>query len=355
MKVWNALFNIFAIVIIAIMMITINRMDEANRKQFEEVRLSYAVDYAVEAAFRAAIDTDSIGTDYANGGMEEVKVNPSMVLPAFYNVLCMSYDISMTDENIAQIQNSIATGVLAAVDGYYVLEEVEVDKDPTDINIGGEYDLKWGVKRPYIVYTDNGNRLFAVNLVNDKWSEYVLPTQQHTNEAILTGSKYDETADAGRGYGVSLTREKADQAISKLITEDINYAINARNINHTENVIRSFYVPSSTSMTAVNDIKSPSLIMIFQDSTFLNGYDLDAISIGGARVRVKAQVLGFTVNGDPTGQKYYCYAGQQMGGTFKSGEPKPGISIVERLSSIHQATKKGYLPHFMFLLEPYGD
>ena len=195
--------------------------------------------------------------------------------------------------------------------------------------------------------------MFAVNLVNDKWSEYVLPSRQHTNEAILTGTDYEETAYEGNS--VALTREKADQAISKLITEDINYAINARNINHTEEVIRSFYMPSSDSMTAVNQIKSPSLIMIFQDSTFLNGYNLDAVSIGGARVRVKAQVLGFTVAGDPTGQKYYCYAGQQMGGTFKSGEPKPEINIVERLSSIHQATRKGYLPHLMFLLEPYGD
>ena len=68
MKVWSAIFNLIAVVIIAIMLLVINNIDEVNHRQFEEIRLSYAIDYAVEAAFRAAVDTDSIGTDYSNGG-----------------------------------------------------------------------------------------------------------------------------------------------------------------------------------------------------------------------------------------------------------------------------------------------
>ena len=350
MKVWSAIFNLIAVVIIAIMLLVINNIDEVNRRQFEEIRLSYAIDYAVEAAFRAAVDTDSIGTDYSNGGLEEVKVNPTMILSTFYNVLAKSYDITLNDDMLAKMEQSIATGVLCAVDGYYVLETVEKDSNPYDYNIGGEYGLIWGVKRPYIVYADNGNRLFTTNIVNQKWAEYIPPARQEENAAIITGKDYTDAR-----LGGVLTEERVKQSISKLITEDINFSINERNIALTETKINSFYIPSSSSLTAVNNIKSPTLIIIFQDSTFLNGYDMDVVSIGGARVRVRAQVLGFTIVGDPSGEKYYCYAGQQLGEYFKTGERKPEINIVERLSNMHQAAKKGYSPHLMFLQEPYGN
>ena len=32
--------------------------------------------------------------------------------------------------------------------------------------------LKWGYKRPYLVYSQNNSRLFAANLVNEKTLEY---------------------------------------------------------------------------------------------------------------------------------------------------------------------------------------
>lgn len=351
MKVWNAIFNLIAVVIIAMMIMVINNIDTLNRRQFEEVRLSYAVDYAVEAAFRAAIDTDSIGTDYSNGGMEEVKVNPTMILPTFYNILGLSYDIALNEDTIAKMEQSIATGVLCAIDGYYVLENVEKDNNPYDFNIGGEYGLVWGVKRPYIVYSDNGERIFSANIVNQKWAEFVPIYRQDENAAIITGKDYTDA----RLNGV-LTDEKVKSAIGNLITEDINYAINRRNITLTWDKIGSFYMPSSESFTAINNIKSPTLIIIFQDSTFLNGFNMDTVSIGGARVRVRSQVIGFQIVGDPTGEKYYCYAGQQLGEYFKSGERKPEIKIISpAISNIHLAAEQGYSPHLLFLQEPYGE
>ena len=177
MKVWSAIFNLIAVLVIALMILAIQKMDAVNDRQFEQLRLSYAIDYATEAAFRATISTDSIGTDYANEGLKEVELNPAMAMPTFYNVLALSYDMSLSDDVKARIEESVATGFICAVNGYYVLEPIEIDRDPYDHEIGGEYTLSFGVKRPYIVYAyDPGysqNRLFAVNLVNDKNVEYI--------------------------------------------------------------------------------------------------------------------------------------------------------------------------------------
>lgn len=353
MKVWNAIFNLIAVMIIAFMILAIQKMDAVNDREFEQVRLSYAIDYATEAAFRATISTDSIGTDYANDGLKEVELNPAMAMPTFYNVLALSYDMTLGDDVKAKIESSVATGFICAINGYYILEPIEIDRDPYDHEIGGEYKLSFGVKRPYIVYANDPglgrDRLFTINLVNDKNVEYI--PEKHTNpdeankEPLFERNDYDDTP---------LTKELVKQSISKWLTEDINIAINNRNITNIEGykVNKTFYVPAADSMTAVNDIVSPCLAIIFQDSSFLNGYNMDAISIGGARVQPRSNVLGFKLPGDNT--TYYCFAGQQLGDKFVTGQPKPAINIVKRYNTIHEAVLDGCHPHFMYLQEPYG-
>lgn len=337
MKVWSAIFNMIAIVIIAIMLIVFYNIEETNVRQFEEARLAQAIDYSVEGAFRAAVATDSIGTDYTNGGLEEVQLNPSQIMDTFYNLVCLNYNMVSSVENKGKIENSVATAVLCGIDGYYVLESVEVDSNPLDVVIGGEYKLKWGYKRPYLVYSQNNSRLFAANLVNEKTLEYQVGQSYISRQSFNS----DKGEDAGLPP-TGLSRAIVDNAISKLITEDINYAIHTRNINSTENKMRSFYLPSGDTMTAINQIKSPSLILIFQDSTFLNGYDINICSVGGARVKVRSSVIGFQIAGDST--KYYCYAGQQLDET--------GVTVLDRFDTLHDAAMAGYHPHIDWLRKP---
>lgn len=350
MKVWSSIFNLIAVLIIAVMLMVVNKIEDTNARQFEEIRLSYAVDYAVEAAFRSSIATDTIGTDYVQGGLEEVKLNPTLVLDTFYNLMCLSYDLSTSEENFAKLEQSIATSVLCAIDGYYVLENMEVDKNPYDVVVGGEYALQWGIKRPYLVYSEDGNRLFAVNLVNEKSIEYIKEVDQKPlkpTDAVGAPLLYRYTyasntgEDVGKGE-TGLTKDSVKQSISKLLTEDINFAIHSRNINTTGTQISSFYMPASSSLTAINNIKSPTLIVIFEDSSFLNGYKMDVVSVGGTRVKVKSNVIGFRETGSD--DLYYCYAGQQLG--------EKGITIVKRFNSLHDAAMEGYKPHFVFLNKP---
>ena len=350
MKVWSSIFNLIAVLIIAIMLIVVNKISDTNARQFEEIRLSYAVDYAVEAAFRSAIATDTIGTDYVEGGLEEVKLNPTLILDTFDNILCLSYDLAPSEENFKKIEQSIATSVLCAIDGYYVLETTEVDSNPYDAVIGGEFELQWGVKRPYIAYSENGERLFAVNLVNEKSIEYIKAAEQlpatpddSVGEPLIYRKTYaSNTGDDVGKSPTGLTKESVKQAISKLITEDINFAIHSRNIANMNKQMKSFYMPASSSLTAINELKSPTLIVFFQDSSFLNGYNMDVTSVGGTRVKVKSNVIGFKQVGSD--DYYYCYAGQQLG--------EPGVTVVKRFNSLHDAAMAGYKPHFVFLNKP---
>ena len=373
MKVWNALFNFIGVLIVAFMIMVINNLEEVNQMNFEEVRLAQAVDYANEGAFRIVVESDSIGTDYTDGGLEEIKINPSGVVDAFSNIMCLSYDMSLSEENIDKISQSLVTGVMCAVDGYYILEEFEIDNDPTDSVIGGEFELRWGVKRPYIVYSEGFNdgeqRMFAVNLVNEKSIEYLPESEQARyaepftlGEALVYRMTYaadeGEDLDENKGpvgfYDNTLPSLEADKQawaysrseIGKLLTNDIAIAVNARNIRSRGNEVKQFYMPSTESFTGISHIKSPTLILIFQDSKFLNGYSLDAVSIGGHRVKVASKVIGFT---GKDGVKYYCFAGQQLG-----EESKYQAGTETLFKNIHEAAKAGYRPQMAFLKKPYG-
>lgn len=378
MKVWNALFNIIGVLIVAFMILVINNLEDVNKRNFEELRLAQAIDYANEGAFRTVVESDSIGTDYTDGGLEEIKINPSGVVDAFANIMCLSYDIAPSEENIDYVKQSIVTGVMCAVDGYYILEEFEIDNDPMDSVIGGEFELKWGIKRPYIVYaTDNSGeeRMYAVNLVNEKSIEYLPKSEQSDysepftlGEALVyrmtyaanTGEDADFMEGRGKGavafYDETLGKTEAQKQawaysrseIGKLLTKDIAIAVNARNIRSRGTTVKQFYMPSVYSFTGISHIKSPTLILIFQDSTFLNGYDLDAVSVGGHRVKVASKVIGFEI----AGEKYYCFAGQQL---KKDGVTKEdGVGDERLFKNTHEAAKAGYKPHMAFLKKSYG-
>lgn len=351
MKVWSAIFNLIAVVIIAIMLIVINNIENTNRRQFEELRLAQAVDYAVEAAFRSAVSADSVGTDYANNELNNIHLNHSKVLETFSNVLCLSYDMSSSEENLKKIEDCIPTAALCAIDGYYILEEVEKDDDTESPEgkkvVGEDYGLLWGPKRPYLLTCDN--IVFAVNLVTEDLTGVWKTVDGGGGIMALDSFANPEDVNTQLGTldGIAIPtdeefRRLKRQAISQCITEDMNYAIHTRNVQRTKNKLNAFYMPSSSgAQTTINSIESPSLLLLFQDSTFLNGYDIDVVSVSGYRVKMRSFIIGFTQNG----VKYYCYAGQQKD---KNGN-YVNVNVDRKFDSFQEAAEAGYNPHYQFL------
>ena len=356
MKVWSAIFNLIAVVIIAIMLIVINNIENTNRRQFEELRLAQAVDYAVEAAFRSAVSADSVGTDYANNGLNNIHLNHSKVLEIFSNMLCLSYDMSSSEENLKNIEDCIPTAALCAIDGYYILEEVEKDDDTETVEgkkvVGEDYGLLWGPKRPYLltldISDDDDKAVLSLSLINDGFTAVYRNSSVAPN--IMELDSYPNPDEANKVLGTMGITVPTDeefkrlkrQAISQCLTEDMNYAIHTRNIQRTKNKLNAFYMPSSsTAQTTINSIESPSLILMFQDSSFLNGYDIDVVSVSGYRVKMKSFIIGFTQNG----VKYYCYAGQQKD---KNGN-YVNVNVDRKFDSFQEAASAGYNPHYQFL------
>ncbi len=342
MKVWSAIFNLFAVVLIAFLLILFYRTDAVNTRQFEELRLRYAMDYATEAAFRATIGVDDIGIDYTD--IDNVQINPSLALETFKAVISLNYDMSLSEENMMHIENFIPTGVLFTRDGYYILELSETDSTPKSVSLGGdgvtggEWSLKWSVKYPYKM--EKGNYLYAVSLnpvQDEEWTRVEKGTGQ-----ILDGKAF---TDPIYGY-TGLNAKEIKTEISKIVMEDINYAINNRNYYNTTNAkMGTFYLPvASQAKTSINNVRRPTLMMFMQGVDFAGEQPIDGASVGGVMTVRKKVVIGFRDNN--TGLEYYCYEKQLS----KLQDEYPGkYTPIKFFDTMEEAAREGYEPHVLAL------
>lgn len=318
MKVWSAIFNFIAVILIAFMLIIFYRFDVVHTKQFEEQRLRHAMDYATEAAFRQTLGIDDLGMDYTD--LENIKINPSLALDTFKNIICLNYDMAPSKENFAHIESFIPTGVLFTNDGYYILEEVEKSEN--------EYGLHWSMKRPYLLEQVSEGKLYlyALNIYSQAWSRVDF------DGGVEDGLSYENTG---------LTRSKVELGISDIINQDINYMIYTRNIvDRPGEKMPMFYLPSNTKSIIMNTINKPALLIMMQNVDFACEYLIDAASVGGSSVDRKKVVVGFIENGI----RYYCYEKQLPESLF-------GASI-EFFDTQALAVEAGYTPHFEYLTKP---
>lgn len=325
MRLWGAIINIFGVLALGWVLIVLGQTEILDEKQFEELRLRHAMDYATEAAFRASISVEDIGIDYAD--ISGVIVNPAPVLDVFESVLSISYDMARGAENKGKIQNAIPAGVLFATDGYYILEYVDITET--------EKGLHWSVKKPYVVEGKIGSKsyIYAVNLYNEDWVAVTKGAAGNVSRMVIEEGK--EYVNAARNTG--LTRTKVQESIIELIRKDLAYQIYARNVDlNTE--MPAFYLPVGKEMQGVNNVDRPTLLL------FMQGLELGGISskvavasVGGVRVQRKMQVVGFEENG----RHYYCYEKQL---------PTTELGKVSKLfKSIEEAAKEGYTPHYVYM------
>lgn len=340
MKVWSAIFNLFAVIMIAFLLILFYRTEDVNSRQFEELRLRYAMDYATEAAFRATIGVDDISIDYTD--MDNVQINPSMALETFKAVICLNYDMSLSAENLRHIENSIPTGVLFTRDGYYILDMVEVDTTPKSVAqggdgvTGGEWALKWSIKYPYKI--DKGIYWYAASLnpvVDGKWTRVEKDTG-----LIEDGKEFNDPIFGATG----LNAKEIKSEISRLVMVDITYAIDNRNVQNTTNEkMGKFYLPSiSNTETTINNVRRPTLMMFMQGVDFAGSTPIDGASVGGVMTARKKIVVGFRDTN--TGTDYYCYEKQ-----LSQLTPASRYSPVRFFDDMEDAARDGFEPHVLAL------
>ena len=357
MKVWSGLFNIFALLIIAVMFIVFQKMYAVNERQFEEVRLQYASDYAALAAYRLALDeAHTQQTNYSD--LEQVQISPEKINETYKLVMEKNYDQSESQYAEDMLNDSIITAVICNPWGYRLLEKVEYDSDITDAVIGKEYKNQWGILRPYIVYSKDFSRLFAANIVNDRTREYMTDEAWMQESLALGSTAIDGTTVRMEGVpvikerttydGTTLTKEYVELAIATLLTEDINNEISKRVYSGAYGDIEGLYIPISESLSAINSIDKPTLLLVIQHSTYLNGAESStSYSLSGVSAIAKTAVIGWTDEDSKT--KFYCYAGQPLN---PDGSLNTNIKIEVTFDTVEEAALAGYQPHYQYLTNP---
>jgi hypothetical protein len=200
-----------------------------ERNEIEELKLSYAIDYASDAGAMAMLNTGSLDMDYTE--QKAFTVNPQLALDAFLDVLSFNYDMHPTDENKAILKDYIPVAAVAAYDGYYLATHQLVT------NGGGNYpetaandvdwDLTFGMKMPYSY--SYGGTSYALNM--------------GLNSALaLSGSNLFKLKGLPPTESGIMTQEKARDTINNLISNDMAYQINETN-NTNPNWKNFFYIP----------------------------------------------------------------------------------------------------------------
>lgn len=324
------------------MLVIAYRDIKTNERQFEELRLQYAVDYAVEAAFASALEGGNLEISYQD--LQNVKINPSNVLDVFKSVLALSYDMSLSEENLEQMDLYISSAVLAVADGYYIATLQEVDTGRLSPQRGGEYQLRWGLKKPYaipytgVTMTRDGqipDKYISFNLSTDQW---ILARQNGNDLELRRGENFTELSLL---YGIAPSREEIIARINQMIMDDINYHIRERNAFYSRHHSRDFvYLPAQVNAEGVNPIQKPSLFITLSNVDFAGTQKLNIRSVGGYTLAKKKRVLAFVKDG----VKYYCYESQL---------PESELHLVERFfNSIDEAALAGYRPHVDYLRKP---
>ena len=352
MKIWSGLFNVFAVILIAIMLVVFNNIFQVNERQFEEIKLQYASDYAAMSAFRLGLDqAQSQNTNYTD--LSTITISPEDINENYRSILEMSYNQTSNEYTNGLIEDSIVTAVICEPWGYRILETVEYDYDPYDTVIGGEYKNQWSYLRPYIVYSNGGSRLFAANICNQTTKEYAPQDYDERATDPETGGHIPTTPlliERTTYEDTGLKEADVRVAIAQLLTEDLNNEVAKRVYSSAYGPIDSIYIPVSESLNAINSIKSTTLLLVIQHATIIKGkVSSTSYTLSGVTATPKTQVIGFDYNG----MKYYCYAGQQVDPKTKillnEGD---GVKIEKTYETIEEAAKDGYYPHYLFLRNP---
>lgn len=297
MKVWSAIFNMIAILILMLLGLSYLNLTSTLDRDFDQIRLNYAVEYATEAMFETTLEAEDLDMDYTN--LDKVHIDSSDALDIFCSLMCFSYDMSLSDENFANIENSIASCVLAGNDGYYVGQFADYDSTPGDGILVDSKRLRWSIKIPYFVKV--GTYSYSVGYNDGEWKRVV------TSNSSIKDSKVYVPSDVG--YPMGINNIDVKHAVNTQIRETMMKEIKDRNLNNIGFDFK-FYLPDSTTVNGVNPVEPPAVLLLMEGVDFASTEKINALSVSGFKVVKRVNVVAF-VDKD-TGRYYYCYESQLM-------------------------------------------
>ena len=298
-------FNFLALGCLIVMLTTFYIQLETCTTDYDTDKLSKAIEYSGEMAFSYSLS--SVNSDLTYEDMNQTTLSPNMCLSAFEEMMCLNYDMSIYDDNLKYIEDSIATALLATNDGYYITLMSEVNE--TGQEHSNTFEFNWSPKLPYTIstYDDNDNLAseIAVYLGSEKWIKVNINTL-----GITTGTSY---ADIGSiktspnengviSLSMPLNSETVSRAINTRITNAITHNIDVIGDLRSDKDY-SLYIPSEQTASGLNKISSQSLILVMKDVDFSGQAKVRNAQISGLKVIKKVRVIGYV---DENNEKKYC-------------------------------------------------
>lgn len=270
--------------------------------QLEEYVMTFAIDYSTEAAVEEMLNMSHLGQDYAD--LARTNMDPEVALETFINLMCMNYDLPLTDKAKMQIESGyMPVFCVATYNGYYMYTQ--------QMDVNDSVYLQGSVKMPYAL--QKGDKYYALNL--GAQNAYMLQGGQLTRVMLDT-------------QGIS--PEEVYRQINSQVSDDLMYRFQQTTGRESEFI----YIPSNmTTIKQTNAIKGPTVMAFIDGWDFKSNHAVSAFSIGGARVENARMVAGYeVVNDDGTTTKMYAYADLLP----------EGAHILEMFTSVHEAARNGY-------------
>jgi len=313
------IINMVAIVYIAALLFGYLIYTQKEKNEIEQLKLSYAIDYASDAGAQQLLGAGMLDMDYAN--YKAFNVDPQQVLDTFIDVFCFNYDMPPVAANRQMIKDYIPAAAVAMFDGYYIASHrpVQFYKEGAtpqeQAAYGADRQLRFGLKQAY------GYRTTAARYALNMGLDY---TYRLTDSGFekYDGLPPDET-------GSMMTKEYAMKWINNLVAGDLAAAIHEENsVNYSWK--NRFYIPSQlTSQTGVNAIEGPSFLVLVQGVRLTSAKPIDGFSVSGTKIDQARMLIGY----ERSGKRYYAFADR-----VPAGSETPTMMF----STMKEAAQAGY-------------
>lgn len=331
MKNWNEIINIISILIIAFMFMIIIVQGKSWQRDLAQQKLNIVCENATRSAFETILNAGDLDISYLDMG--QVRINPTKSLSKFAEVVCLNYDMAITQANIDHVLSFVPCAVLVCNDGYYVTELGEIMSSSDSQK--GEYKLKWSIKKPFM-YKASNNKAIALNLYDQTWKMITI-NNDNTIKCDYGNSFLDVNV---AHYGI--TKDKILELVNDKISNEMLYALNKTNDKADKQILMQ--LPIVNGSNGINRINRPTFLVVMQGVDFAGKDKLSNATLSGYKTIRKRVVLGFR---DLDGNKRYCYEYQI---------PEELIfNIEDYFDTTYQAAKAGYEPSFDLMEKSVRD
>lgn len=321
MKTWFNLFNLLGLFCLMFIADGLYRKIELYEKEYSEQRLIRSVEYASEKAFYDSIGSKSNQTDYVDD--IQVTVDPGKTLESFDVMMELNYGLSLSSSSDVCIEDSIAGLSLVTNDGYYLARLQKTDPDGLR--------LYWTPKYPFTFEKREGNRVYTygVTLSDENWCKV-----SHDASGMLhfdRGTSYSDVKAAG-----ALSDQVRKQVISRSLTDALALSMEENSLTK-EAAGYSLYIPSKQTLSGINEIYTPSFLVVISNAGYAGCDDTLDAAITGLKVIRKIRTVGYR---NERGEYKYCYETQNASDRY---------DILEYFSSPEAAARAGYTADYDYI------